>query len=138
MHICHFKNRRFQKKFQIHILLTISLKSVTYCTQCLIKKCIKLCQSCCFNPEKYAYQYYDFLISLNNQIYGSGLLFFMKSRNFWKKPFKSEGMRTAHFTFAQPNVDTIATALTRCLRKGIFDWSFKMQIIDFFSFSIKP
>ena len=49
---------RLQIKSQTWILFTISLTSVSYCTQCFKKKYIKLYQSSwCFNPEKYAHQY---------------------------------------------------------------------------------
>ena len=46
-------------------------------------------------------------------------------------------MRTAHFTFTQPNFDAAVTALAKCLRKEIFDGSFKrMWMMDFFRFLI--
>ena len=52
------KSNRLQIKSQTWILFTISLTSVSYCTQCFKKKYIKLYQSSwCFNPEKYAHQY---------------------------------------------------------------------------------
>ena len=44
-------------------------------------------------------------------------------------------MRTAHLTFTQPNFNAVVTALARCFRKEIFDWSFKkMWIMAFFGF----
>ena len=63
VHVWYFKSNRLQNKFQntdfVHF---ISLPSVTYCIQCLIKKYVELRQSCRFNPEKYAYQDHFFYI----------------------------------------------------------------------------
>ena len=63
VHVWYFKSNRLQNKFQntdfVHF---ISLPSVTYCIQCLIKKYVELRQSRRFNPEKYAYQDHFFYI----------------------------------------------------------------------------
>ena len=133
MHIWYFKSSHLQNKFRTPFLFTISLTSLTYCTQCLVKKYIELCPSrWSFNPEKYPCQYkvfyYPKIIKFMRQ-------FLWKGETFGKNCSSFGSNEDSIFYFHPAQLpDAFLMTLARCLQRRIFDWGFKMWIMIFFVF----